>query len=144
MSTLNARASEAALTVGPSAMTDVTGFGLLGHLRELTHASGVSARVCAEAVPVIAGALELLAEGNALSGGTRRNLEFLERFTTVASSVPQERAAVLFDAMTSGGLLVATPPERADEMEEALTSAAPATARIGELAAGRPGRIAVE
>ena len=65
MATLNADAAAAALTVGPSAMTDVTGFGLLGHLHEMALASGVEARVEASAVPVLEGALELLARGRA-------------------------------------------------------------------------------
>jgi selenide,water dikinase len=143
MATLNRAASEAALEVGPSAMTDVTGFGLLGHLRELTAASGVAARIDAAAVPVIEGALDLLGDGDALSGGSRRNREFCEPFTRFADSVASERRALLFDAMTSGGLLVAVDAARADRMAAALSDAAPATERIGDLFARDPGTIDV-
>ena len=143
MTTLNRAAAEVALEVTPSAMTDVTGFGLLGHLRELAVASGVAAHVDSAAVPVIEGALDLLNDGDAISGGSRRNREFLEPFTLFADGVGEERRALLFDAMTSGGLLVAVDPRRAEEMAEALAAAAPATARIGELVEGRPGSLEV-
>jgi selenide,water dikinase len=143
MTTLNASAAEAALSIGPSAMTDVTGFGLLGHLRELTFGSGVSARIVASSVPVIDGVMELISNGNALSGGSRRNREFVEPFAAFGRSVPENTRALLADAMTSGGLMVAAPADVADRMEEALVLAAPDSARIGELAAGEPGRIEV-
>ncbi|HZO58612.1 MAG TPA: selenide, water dikinase SelD [Solirubrobacterales bacterium] len=142
MTTLNAAAAQAATAVGASAMTDVTGFGLLGHLHELAHAGGSAARVEADAVPAIEGALELLAAG-ALAGGSRRNREWLEPQVNFAAPVPEHVRALLCDAMTSGGLLVATPPARAAEMERALADAAPQSARIGTLQKGPAGRIAV-
>jgi selenide,water dikinase len=141
MTTLNGSAAEAAISVGPSAMTDVTGFGLLGHLRELTEASGVAAHVEAASIPVIEGVLELVELGDGASGGARRNREYLEPYTIAHAGVSKERLAVAFDPMTSGGLLVATPAERADEMERALAEAAPATARIGRLVKGEAGRM---
>jgi selenide,water dikinase len=144
MSTLNAAAAAAAISVGPSAMTDVTGFGLLGHLRELAVASGVEARVHAAAVPSIEGALELLESGHALSGGSGRNREFLSPFVSFSGGVPEARRALLCDAMTSGGLLVAVESARAAEMEQALARAAPLSARIGVLMAGEAGAIQVE
>jgi selenide, water dikinase len=143
MTTLNGAAAAAALTVGPSAMTDVTGFGLLGHLHELTLASGVSARVAAAAVPAIEGVLALL-EGDGVSGGNRRNREFASSFTEWAETVPEALRALLADPMTSGGLLVAVPAARAEEMGEALTEAAPETAAVGSLGEGVAGAIAVE
>ena len=143
MTTLNAAAAEAALSVGPSAMTDVTGFGLLGHLHELCAASGVTASVDANAVPAIEGALELLAGGDGLSGGSRRNRDYSEGFTSFGDSVPEERRALVSDAMTSGGLLVSVSADRAGEMEAALRAAAPETARVGSLGAGEPGAISV-
>jgi selenide,water dikinase len=143
MATLNAAAAEAAVSVGPSAMTDVTGFGLLGHLHELADASGVTARIEAEAVPAIEGALELLESGDGLSGGSGRNREFAAPFTTFAASVPEARRALLCDAMTSGGLLVAVEAAEAAEMERMLAIASPTTARIGELAEGEHGTITV-
>jgi selenide,water dikinase len=143
MSMLNAAAAEAAVSVGPSAMTDVTGFGLLGHLHELAEASGVAADVEAEAVPAIEGALDLIAGGDALSGGSRRNREFVAPFTSYSARVPEPRRALLCDAMTSGGLLVAVDAGRAAEMERALALAAPGSARIGAVVEGEPGSISV-
>jgi selenide,water dikinase len=143
MSTLNAAAAEAALSVGPSAMTDVTGFGLVGHLHELAESSGVAATVEAQAVPAIEGALDLLAAEDALSGGSRRNREFVAPFTRFSADVPEHRRALLCDAMTSGGLLVAVEPGRAAPMERALALAAPESARIGALAEGESGTIAI-
>jgi len=143
MSTLNAAAAQAALSVGPSAMTDVTGFGLLGHLHELAESSGVVATVEAQAVPAIEGALDLIAGGDALSGGSRRNREFVAPFTSFSAEVPERHRALLCDAMTSGGLLIAVEARRAAEMQRALAAAAPDSARIGALAEGEPGEIAV-
>jgi selenide, water dikinase len=144
MTTLNARASDAALTVSPSAMTDVTGFGLLGHLHELVIASGVSARIEAAQAPVLGGVLELLATEDAISGGNRRNRDFATGFTLFADNVDEAYRALLCDPMTSGGLLVAAPEERANEMEQALVVAAPETRAIGSLVPGEPGAIAVD
>jgi selenide,water dikinase len=144
MTTSNAAAAEAALAVGPSAMTDVTGFGLLGHLHELANASGVTACVTAGAVPAIEGAVELLARGSALSGGSRRNREWIERVARFDGDVPEAVRALVCDAMTSGGLLVATPPDRAAGMEVGLLAAAPETARIGVLEDGESGQLRVE
>ena len=144
MTTLNARAAEAALAVGPSAMTDVTGFGLLGHLHELAVASGVGARVEADAVPAIEGALELLTTEEGISGGSRRNREFADAFTDFGKGVEAARRLLLYDPMTSGGLLVAAPEEVASEMEKALLAAAPAASAIGSLHAGEPGAISVD
>ena len=142
MATLNADAATAALSVGPSAMTDVTGFGLLGHLREMALMSGVEATVEAGCVPALAGVVELLAAG-ALAGGSRRNRAWLEPDVRWAEEVAEPVRALLCDAMTSGGLLVAAPADRAVAMEDALCAAAPATARIGVLTEGEPGRISV-
>jgi selenide, water dikinase len=143
MTTLNAAASSAAMSVGPSAMTDVTGFGLLGHLHEMALASGVAARVESAAVPAIEESVELLGAG-AVAGGSRRNREWVESHVEFAAAVAEPVRALLSDAMTSGGLLVAVSGERADDMERALAAAAPASARIGSLEEGEAGRIAVD
>ena len=132
MTELNDAASRRAVEHGASAMTDVTGFGLLGHLHELCLASGVAARLEASAVTPIDGALELAADERCVAGGSRRNAAHAERFVTWSPSVPAERRALLTDAMTSGGLLVAVPPDR--------TSGAPGTP-IGSLVEGPPGEI---
>ena len=111
MTTLNRDAAEQALAAGASAMTDVTGFGLLGHLHELCRASGVSAHLSAASVPAIEGVLELLALPEPpVAGGSRRNREWVEEHVRWEADVPDERRWLLTDAMTSGGLLVAVPP----------------------------------
>jgi selenide, water dikinase len=133
MTTLNRDAAAQALASDLSAMTDVTGFGLLGHLHELALASGVAAELDAAAVPAIDGVLELLREDEPpIAGGTRRNREWVEPFIELGSAVPEELVWLICDAMTSGGLLVAAAPG----------SGAPG-ARIGRLLEGEPGRIAV-
>ena len=142
MTTLNAAAARAAVAVGASAMTDVTGFGLLGHLHELALASGVAARVNATAVPALEGSLELL-EAGALAGGSARNREWIAPHVRFAAHLPEPQRALLCDAMTSGGLLIAAPAELAQEMEPALVAAAPHSARIGTLEEGQPGQISV-
>jgi selenide,water dikinase len=117
-------------------MTDVTGFGLLGHLHELCLASGVAAELDAGSVPAIDGVLELLSdpEERAIAGGTRRNREHAETFTSFADPVPSERRWLVCDAMTSGGLLVAVSPETAADV--------PGTV-IGRLVSGPGGSITV-
>ena len=114
--------------------TDVTGFGLLGHLQEVCLASGVAATIDAAAVPAIEGVLDLAAGGEAIAGGSRRNREQAEAFTTWSASVPEERRVLLTDAMTSGGLLVTVPAAGADRIDGAV---------IGRIDDGPPGRIAV-
>jgi selenide,water dikinase len=132
MTTLNDRAAEQARAAGAHALTDVTGFGLLGHLHELASASGLAAEVDAAAVPAIA--LELLEDDRCVAGGSRRNRADAETFTSWDNGVPEVRRRLLADAMTSGGLLAAVTTERAAEIDGAL---------IGRLVAGEPGTIAV-
>ena len=131
MTTLNTEAAEAARSCGAHALTDVTGFGLLGHLHEVCEASGVGAEIDAAAVPALPGALELAASGKAEAGGSRRNAADAEPFTAWGAEVPPARRALLTDAMTSGGLLAAVPP-----------GAAMTGVKIGTLVEGAP-RIAV-
>ncbi|MDQ2895040.1 MAG: selenide, water dikinase SelD [Actinomycetota bacterium] len=136
MSTLNREGSEAARRAGAHGMTDVTGFGLLGHLHELAQASGVAAELHAAAIPAIDGVLELLADPDetAVAGGTRRNRAHAETFTSFADDVPDACRWLACDAMTSGGLLVALDPHRAGELPGAI---------IGRLVAGPVGTIRV-
>ena len=104
MTTLNAQASQAALDAGVRCATDVTGFGLLGHLHKLARASGVTAVLDAAAVPYLDGAREALRDGY-VSGGTRRNLDWVRPH--IELSVSEDEALLLADAQTSGGLLIA-------------------------------------
>src|SRR3954452_3025905 len=133
MTTLNRDASVLALAADTSAMTDVTGFGLLGHLHEMTLASGLAAEVDAAAVPAIQGALKLLASSEPpIAGGSRRNREWVEPWVEWDDRVPEELRWLLCDAMTSGGLLIAARPG----------TGAPG-APIGRVLDGEAGRIAV-
>lgn len=109
MTTLNASAAERACKAGARAMTDVTGFGLLGHLHEMCLAGDLSAEVDADAVPSIAGALDLALDPRCQAGGSQRNAEYAEGFTSWAGKIAEERRVLLTDAMTSGGLLAALP-----------------------------------
>ena len=104
MTTLNRDASQAALAAGVRAATDVTGFGLLGHLYKMCRASDVAAVIDAAAVPYVAGAREALAAGH-VPGGSRRNLDWV-RPHLLAEDVSEEELILLADAQTSGGLLV--------------------------------------
>jgi selenide, water dikinase len=105
MTTLNAKAACAAVETGVQCATDITGFGLLGHLHKLARASGVTALIDSTAVPYVDGAREALAAGY-VSGGTRRNLDWVAPHVDL-TSVSEEEALLLADAQTSGGLLIA-------------------------------------
>lgn len=104
MVALNDRASRDAVAAGVTAATDVTGFGLLGHLYKMARASGVTAIIDASAVPYLDGAREALRDGF-VSGGTRRNLDWVRPY--LSSSVSEDELLLLADAQTSGGLLIA-------------------------------------
>jgi selenide,water dikinase len=134
MTTLNAAASASAVEAGASAITDVTGFGLLGHLHALARESGVAAEVDAAAVPAIDGVEALLADDGAVSGGSRANRAYAEDFASFAEGVAPWRECLVCDATTSGGLLVAIDPARAAAVPGAV---------VGRLVAGPPGAIAV-
>jgi selenide,water dikinase len=134
MAALNADASAAAVAAGASAMTDVTGFGLLGHLHALARESGLAAEVDAAAVPAIEGVAELLADDGAVSGGSRANREYAAGFASFGADVDPWRARLVCDATTSGGLLVAIDPSRVGDVPGAV---------VGALVAGPPGAIRV-
>lgn len=118
MAKLNKGGAEAMLKVGVDACTDVTGFGLLGHLREMTNASGVGATLFLEKVPVINEAWELAREG-IVPGGTRANHQYLEGGIVWRDISPEEQL-ILCDAQTSGGLLIAVQESNADRLLDHL------------------------
>jgi selenide,water dikinase len=143
MATLNRAPGEAMQQVGVSAATDVTGFGLLGHLRNLTKASGCSATIHLEAVPVLEAAWTYVRKGVA-PGGTHANRRFLADSVEYAGDVDEAAQLVLCDAQTSGGMLIAVPPDRVDRLCAALAALqAPCAAVIGRLDAGTPGTARV-
>ena len=102
---LNRDAAEAAVATGVRAATDVTGFGLLGHLYKMCRASGVGAVIDRSAVPVVDGAIQALRDGY-VSGGTRRNLDWVRPHLRAATGITEDDLLFLADAQTSGGLLV--------------------------------------
>ena len=141
MTTLNAAASEAMQDVGVSAATDVTGFGLLGHLHIALRASGVAATLEAGAVRFIPEAVGLARSGH-IPGGTRSNLEFVAPATDFGDLDETERF-LLADAQTSGGLLIAVPAEREAALVDALRARGVEGVPIGAVESGEAGSIAV-
>ncbi|VTT97121.1 segregation protein b : Selenide, water dikinase OS=Chloracidobacterium thermophilum (strain B) GN=selD PE=3 SV=1: AIRS: AIRS_C [Gemmataceae bacterium] len=143
MVALNRGAAEALAQFDVHALTDVTGFGLLGHLRNVTAASGVTAEVWADAVPVIEAAREYAA-ASIVPGGTRANLRFLNDWVDWDADVTPEQQLLLCDAQTSGGLLAAVPAAQAQDAVAALTSAGTlAAAVVGRVTDPGTGRIRV-
>jgi selenide,water dikinase len=140
MTTLNDRASEAALAAGVVAATDVTGFSLLGHLHRMLRASRASAEISSSAVPLLPGARELARDGH-VPGGTRNNIAFLASWAAIAGSVPDEVAILLQDAQTSGGLLLAT--SSPDPLLAELAARDVLAAVIGRVTGGPAGHITV-
>jgi selenide,water dikinase len=144
MTTLNRGAADAAARVGVHAATDVTGFGLIGHLRSMLRASGAAARLSASAVPLLPGA-DRLARDGCVPGGTRRNLEDAGADVRWADDLDDVVRLLLCDAQTSGGLLLAVGADSVDRLiEELSTAGTPAAARIGEVVAGAAGSIEVD
>jgi selenide,water dikinase len=143
MAELNRSACDAMVEVGVDAATDVTGFGLLGHLHEVVHSSGVSARVRAAAVPLLPLAAELAARG-VVPGGSKRNADYFGKFIRWSDAVDAPTRTLLCDAQTSGGLLMCVPPDRAAALQAALAARGVRHAVIGALEAGPAGAIIVE
>lgn len=143
MRTLNRSAAEAMLETGVSACTDVTGFGLLGHLREMAAASGLDAELDAASVPLIEGARELAA-ADAVPGGTLENLAHVAPHVDFAPGLSRVDRLLLADAQTSGGLLISVPSARCDALLAVLgEKGVPAARRIGRFTGAGPGRIRV-
>jgi selenide,water dikinase len=142
MTALNDGAARAALRVGVSAATDVTGFGLVGHLTSMLEASKVAAEIAFEAIPILPHARNLAARG-IVPGGTERNLQAADNVEWAADLGTADRYLCV-DAQTSGGLLLAVPPENEGDLLTALREErTPAAAMIGRVVAGNPGRLRV-
>ena len=142
MATLNRPAAEVMTAHGVRAATDVTGFGLLGHLRSLLRASGLAAELDARTVPLLPGAAELGRAGH-IAGGTRRNLADLAGDVRWGDGIDEATRILLVDAQTSGGILMAVPEGRADAVLGELEGRVPTANPIGRVIDGRPGAIAV-
>jgi selenide,water dikinase len=142
MTTLNKLAAEV-ITAGDfrvNAMTDVTGFGLIGHVREMALASEVSVRISAGKVPLLEGALNCVRAGH-IPGGLKNNREFAECLVDYEDGVPEDVRALLFDPQTAGGLLISTPD--GSLLTQALGDAGIAAVQIGEVLASAKPRISV-
>lgn len=134
---LNRHAMHLARAAGVRAATDITGFGLLGHVWEMASRSGVAVEVRAAAVPLLEGAHESSAMG-VHTGGEERNREWVGNHVAFGRDVDPDIAALLFDPQTSGGLLIAVRPRKAVAFEAAFSRDATAVWRIGRAAAGAP------
>ena len=144
MATLNRAAAEAMLKVGAHACTDVTGFGLLGHLREMTAGSGVDVTLHAHTVPTLPAAWTL-AGADVVPGGTLNNLAHVGPHVTFSPGVSRVAQLILSDAQTSGGLLISLAGDRADDLLAALRARGVSdAARIGQVTGPGPGHITVE
>lgn len=143
MGTLNRAAAQVLAEFDVHALTDITGFGLLGHLRNITSASGVNGRVLVDNVPVLPAAREYVQAGIA-PGGTHANLKFLSEWVTFDPAVTKEQQLLLCDAQTSGGLLASVPSGDADRVVQAMHKAGVAAATvIGRIDGPGSGKIAV-
>jgi selenide, water dikinase len=138
----NGPAAAAALAGGVRCATDVTGFGLIGHLAEIAAASAVAAELDAGAVPLLPGARELAALG-VTTGGAARNRAFARHLVEISGEAAPEVVELLFDPQTSGGLLLAVAPERSEALGGELDDRGVPRWRVGRLAGGPPGRVTV-
>jgi selenide,water dikinase len=143
MTALNKTAAGVLANFDVHALTDVTGFGLLGHLRNVTSASNVHARLWADAVPVIPAACEYVQQGMA-PGGTHANWRFLRDWVTYDDGISKYQQLLLCDAQTSGGLLACIRPDEAEDLVRALQNAGVELAAVvGQIDDGPPGKITV-
>lgn len=137
---LNRHPSHLAREAGVRAMTDVTGYALLGHAAEIAELSGVCLVFEASHVPLLPSALDYAKQG-LVPGGTSRNRHDLQDTVSLAEGIPFELDDVLFDAQTSGGLLMAVPPERADALVERLRADGFGGWLVGRVEAGQGVRV---
>ena len=138
MTTLNKAASEAAVEIGVNALTDVTGFGLLGHLNEMVTASKVGAKIKFSSVPIIDGVSELL-EADMAPGGTYSNMNHMDNLKAVdwSSELAKNERLLLCDAQTSGGLLISVSAEKSEDLISKLHDNGVSMAiKIGEIVKG--------
>lgn len=144
MTALNKKASEVMLEVGVNACTDVTGFGLLGHLHEMISASSVAARINATRVPIMEEVWRLIKE-ECVPGGSLSNKSYADEITSWDAAVQEPLRLALCDAQTSGGLLMAVPPDKAEQMLFTLHEAGIGDAAIiGNIESGRQCCMTVE
>ncbi|MBN2185038.1 MAG: selenide, water dikinase SelD [Candidatus Krumholzibacteriota bacterium] len=144
MTRLNRVASEAAVKAGCRCATDVSGFGLVGHLKEIASASGLAAQIDSESLPILPGAFEIASGGSFFSGGERKNLLFVKDFLIVGKKISNAIQRIAADPQTSGGLLLAIPAGKVDSFESLMKDASEEIWIIGSLISGDPGSIILE
>jgi selenide,water dikinase len=135
MTRLNRHASHLAKEAGARALTDITGYSLVGHAFEMASAGGVSLRFDASSLPLLPGAIEYASRG-IITGGAARNRNYLAGRVRIAHAIPESMEHVLFDPQTSGGLLFAIQPELARDVESGFTAAGEHVWRVGEVVEG--------
>jgi selenide,water dikinase len=141
MAELNKGAAEAMMRVGVNACTDITGFGLMGHLRGMVRGSGAGAVIRVSDVPVLPGTWDLLEKGT-VPGGTFRNMSGVEDTVDWTENLTEEQRLLMCDAQTSGGLLISVPKSKLDQLlTELETSGVQTRAVVGEITAENPRRI---
>lgn len=138
MAALNKRASEIMLETGVSTATDITGFGLIGHLQEVMKASGLNARLHSGSVPYFKDAVSL-AQDDVIPGGTLSNFKIYSPYVNFSKDVPDHEKILLNDAQTSGGLLMFVPSDKRDILMSALAEDGIASAHIGDIIESVPG-----
>lgn len=132
MTTLNQAAARAAVPLGPSACTDVTGFGLIGHVREMAEGSGQTVELWPGRIPIVPRALELARDG-IIPAGAYRNMDFASPDVEATGTFPQEVLDCLYDPQTAGGLLVSLPEKRAEELLRRLSDRGVTAAAVGRI-----------
>ncbi|MDQ6747115.1 MAG: selenide, water dikinase SelD [Candidatus Dormibacteraeota bacterium] len=143
MKRTNRDACGAMLAAGVRGATDVTGFGLVGHLHEMAQASGVSASIRYSQLPLLAGVEELARQG-VVPGGTERNLSAARGYLGADEGLAEWQLLVACDAQTSGGLLLAVAQDQAEALEQRLAEAGVLAAAVGELGDGSPGSVRLD
>jgi selenide,water dikinase len=142
MKRLNRSAAQAALEAGVHAMTDITGYGLLGHGHEMAHLSGVTYKLRYSDLHWMPGA-QSYAEQDIFAGGMHRNMQFYRNWVHLPDTLNDAQQGLLYDPQTSGGLLIAVPADTAPSLLAALAAAGDDARTIGEVVAGEAGVIDV-
>jgi selenide,water dikinase len=143
MAELNDRAAAAMLAAGARAATDITGFGLAGHARNVARGSGATLAIELAALPLLEHALDL-ARAGVVSGGSKKNRAALEDVVGVRGGLDAARVTLAFEAETSGGLLIAIAPARAAQLEQELAARSVLVARVGEVRPRGAALVALE
>lgn len=143
MAAINRPGGEAIAEVGANSATDVTGYGLAGHLYEVAKASNVGMKLHVDAIPVLPEVRELIAE-KCYPGGTRKNWLYFKQWLDFADDVTDDEQLLVCDSQTSGGMVISVPADKCDALAASLKKHnAMAAAVVGEVVADHPGRLAV-